>query len=194
MAVAEQAPKPGLRIDIPSVPNLRDLGGYAIAGGGRVRPKQLYRSVELNHLEGPDLERFAQLGIRTVFDLRTAAERAAEPDPVLPGTEQVVCDVLADSQSAAPARLLKVVADPALAGEMPGDGKALALFERGYREIVSLPSALTAYREFFARLARTHLARRCFTAPPAKTAPAGAQRQRCCCSVSPSKTCSTSTS
>jgi hypothetical protein len=28
---------------------------------------QLYRSVELNHLHGGDLERFAELRIRTVF-------------------------------------------------------------------------------------------------------------------------------
>jgi len=27
----------GRRIDIPSVPNLRDLGGYTVAGGGKVR-------------------------------------------------------------------------------------------------------------------------------------------------------------
>lgn len=154
MAMAEEPLEPGTRIDIPSVPNLRDLGGYAIAGGGRVRRKQLYRSVELNHLQGQDLERFAALRICTVFDLRTAAERAAEPDTVPPGTVQVVCDVLADSQSAAPAQLLKVVSDPALAAQMLGDGKALALFERGYREIVSLPSALTAYREFFTKIAQ----------------------------------------
>lgn len=79
MASIESTFKPGSRIDIPSVPNLRDIGAYALAGGGRVRTGQLYRSVELNHLEGQDLERFAKLGIRTVFDLRTVAERAAEP-------------------------------------------------------------------------------------------------------------------
>jgi protein-tyrosine phosphatase len=136
--------KPGRRIDIPSVPNLRDIGGYALGGGGRVRAGQLYRSVELNHLQGEDLERFANLGLRTVFDLRTAAERSAEPDVVPEGTERIVCDVLADSQSAAPAQLLRVLADPALAEQMLGGGKAVALFERGYREIVSLPSALSA--------------------------------------------------
>jgi len=157
MARIESTFKPGRRIDIRSVPNLRDIGGYALAGGGRVRTGQLYRSVELNHLQGQDLEQFAKLGIRTVFDLRTAAERSAEPDLVPEGTEQLVCDVLADSQGAAPAQILKVLADPALAEQMLGDGKAVALFERGYREIVSLPSALSAYREFFTKIAQdTH--------------------------------------
>jgi protein-tyrosine phosphatase len=152
MTSTERAFRPGQRINIPLVPNLRDVGGYATAGGGRVRTGQLYRSTELNHLTGEDLERFADLGIRTVFDLRTAAERTAEPDVVPDGTEQVVCDVLKDSQNAAPAVLGKVLADPAFAEQMLGGGKAVQLFERGYREIVGLPSALSAYREFFTRI------------------------------------------
>ena len=104
MTVTAPEFRPGQRIHIPSLPNLRDIGGYATATGGRVRTGQLYRSTELNHLQGDDLERFAELGIRAVFDMRTAAERLAEPDVVPEGTEQVVCDVLKDSQSAAPLR------------------------------------------------------------------------------------------
>ncbi len=154
MAAVETTFTPGRRIDIPSVPNLRDLGGYAVAGGGSVRTGQPYRSVELNHLQGADLKQFAKLGIRTVFDLRTEAERAAEPDVVPEGIEQVVCDVMADSQSAAPAQLLTVLADPALAESMFGEGKAVGLFERGYREIISLPSAIAAYHEFFSKIAQ----------------------------------------
>jgi protein-tyrosine phosphatase len=128
--------------------------GYPTASGGRVRTRQLYRSTELNHLQGEDLDRFAELQIHVVFDLRTAAERAAEPDVVPEGTEQVVCDVLKDSQSAAPAQVLRVLSDPALAEQMLGGGKAVQLFERGYREIVSLPSAPHAYRELFVKIAR----------------------------------------
>jgi protein-tyrosine phosphatase len=146
--------RPGRRIDIPSLPNLRDIGGYATATGGCVRTGQLFRSTELNHLHGEDLDQFAELGIRVVFDLRTAAERAAEPDVVPEGTEQVVCDVLKDSQGAAPTQLLRLLSDPALAEQMLGGEKAIQLFERGYREIVSLPSALRAYREFFGQIAQ----------------------------------------
>jgi protein-tyrosine phosphatase len=86
--------------------------------------------------------------------MRTAAERDAEPDVVPEGTEQIVCDVLKDSQSAAPAQLHKVLSDPALAEQMLGGGKAVQMFERGYREIVSLPSALSAYRKFFTSIAQ----------------------------------------
>ena len=153
MTTTEAAFRPGRRIDIPLLPNLRDIGGYATATGGRVRTGQLYRSTELNHLRGEDLERFAGLGVRVVFDLRTEPERAAEPDVVPDGTEQVVCDVLRDSQGAPPALLGKVLSDPVFAEQMLGGGKAVQLFEGAYREIVSLPSALGAYREFFGRIA-----------------------------------------
>lgn len=154
MATTESEFRPGRRIDIALLPNLRDIGGYPTAGGGRVRTGQLYRSTELNHLAGEDLDRFAALGVRVVFDLRTAAEREAEPDVVPPGTEQVVCDVLADAQDAAPAQLLKAVADPVAAEQMLGEGRASRLFEHGYREIVGLPSALRAYRAFFTAIAQ----------------------------------------
>ncbi len=146
---------PGQRIDIPAVPNLRDIGGYATADGRRVRTGQLYRSVELNHLAGADLEAFAGLGVRTVFDLRTQAEREAQPDVVPPGTEEIVCDVLADEGSAAPAQLLSVLGDPGAATQLLGGGKAQALFERSYRDIVGLPSALRAYRRFFTSVAES---------------------------------------
>ena len=152
LSTTERPFKPGRRIDIPLLPNLRDIGGYATASGARVRTGQLYRSTELNHLAGEDLEQFAKLEIRTVFDLRTEAERTAEPDVVPDGTEQVVCDVLKDSQGAAPALLGKILSDPGFADEMLGGGKAVQLFERGYREIVSLPSALVAYRDYFGKI------------------------------------------
>jgi len=49
----------------------------------------------------------------------------------------------ATSSSLAPA-LMKVLSDPALAEQMLGDGKAARMFENGYRDIVRLPSALSA--------------------------------------------------
>ena len=140
---------PGVKIDIPSVPNLRDIGGYAVAGGGRVRMGQLYRSVDLSHLHGDDVAALAGLGIHTVFDLRTKDERLAQPDVLPPGADAVVCDVLAGDKQAAPAQLFDSLVDPAATEKMLGAGKATALFEEGYRLIVGLPSALTAYRAFF---------------------------------------------
>jgi hypothetical protein len=63
---------PGANIPIATVPNLRDVGGWRTTGGGRVRRGLAYRSTALNRLDGEDLMAFAGLGIRSVYDLRTA--------------------------------------------------------------------------------------------------------------------------
>lgn len=147
--MTEHHDAPGARIPIDSVPNLRDVGGWAVAGGGHVRRGLLYRSMELDALSDADLPRFGELGLRTVFDLRTAAERTAKPDRALPDVRAVVLDVLADSTDAAPAEVLGVLGDPAAAERMLGGGRAVELFESAYREIVSLPSAIDSYHRFF---------------------------------------------
>ena len=143
---------PGRLIELASLPNLRDIGGYATRDGGRVRMGRLYRSTELGRLTDQDLETFGRLGIRTVFDLRTEAERQAEPDRLPDGTQLVVCDVLADSQQTAPAQLEAILTDPSVADRVLGGGRAAELFEQAYRDIVSLPSALAAYRRMFTSL------------------------------------------
>ena len=59
--------------------NLRDLGGYESGDGRRVRGGCLFRSDELHALTDADLDAVSELGIRVVFDLRNADERAARP-------------------------------------------------------------------------------------------------------------------
>jgi protein-tyrosine phosphatase len=137
---------------ITSVPNMRDLGGWPTRDGGRVRRGLVYRSTELNQLAGADMTTFAALGIRSVYDLRTEKERAGQPDHLPPGTKLVIIDVFRDSQDAGPAQLFSVMTDPVAAEKMLGGGRGLKLFETGYREIVSLPSAASGYRRLFADL------------------------------------------
>jgi len=144
--------EPGQSIEMASVPNLRELGGWPTRDGGRVRAGLLYRSTELDKLTGADMAAFAALGIRSVYDLRTEAERSVQPDRLPPGTEYVVVDVLEDLADAAPAQLSKVLADPKAAEEMFGGGKGQALFESAYREIFGLASARAAYRRLFSDL------------------------------------------
>jgi protein-tyrosine phosphatase len=54
--------------------NFRDLGGYQTEDGRSVRWGRLYRSDTLSKLKGDDLQRFSELGIRTVVDLRYPVE------------------------------------------------------------------------------------------------------------------------
>jgi protein tyrosine/serine phosphatase len=59
--------------------NFRDYGGYPTRGGGRVVNGLLYRSGQHVEATDADLRTFADLGIRTVIDLRGNAERQRHP-------------------------------------------------------------------------------------------------------------------
>ena len=69
------APTPGRSIPIASVPNLRDLGGWVTRDGGHVRTGVLYRSAGLGKLQGGDVQTLGDLGIRSVYDMRTRISR-----------------------------------------------------------------------------------------------------------------------
>ncbi|MCI2958704.1 tyrosine-protein phosphatase [Agromyces atrinae] len=136
------------RVPLQSAPNLRDLGGLA-AGDGTVRPGVIYRSATLARLGGDDLVAFGRLGIGTVYDLRTAAERADSPDILPDGVRSVGLDVLADSTTDVAASVGQLASDPAGLAASLGEGRGVALMRESYRNIVSLPSALEAYRAFY---------------------------------------------
>jgi protein-tyrosine phosphatase len=141
------------RIAIATAANLRDVGGWSTGDGRRVRSGVVYRSAQLSRLHGEDLTAFADLGVRTVFDLRTAGEVAHQPDVLPEGTRAVHLDVLADAQHAAPAELQQIFEDPSRADEFLREGQAERYFESAYRDFVTLPSARTAYARLFEGLA-----------------------------------------
>ncbi|MEU7729674.1 tyrosine-protein phosphatase [Streptomyces sp. NPDC040724] len=146
-------PVPGRAIPIEGVPNLRDLGGWQTPGGAVAR-NTVFRSAEFSGLQGDAAKAFAALGIRSVYDLRTGAERAAQANAVPAGTEYIVLDILADHAGAGPAQMLQVLSDPKAAEDLLGDGKAVKMFEDSYREFLTLPSAMTGYRQFFTAIAQ----------------------------------------
>ncbi|MBB4137878.1 tyrosine-protein phosphatase [Gordonia humi] len=140
---------------IASLPNLRDLGGRRAADGATVKSGLLFRTADFRGLTDDDAAKFTGLGIRTVYDLRSAAERTGLPDPDFPGVADIALDVLADAGTAIPANLDTVLSDPHLVHEVDevlGGGKAVELITGTYRELVTLPSAQAAYRRFFAGL------------------------------------------
>lgn len=59
--------------------NLRDYGGWAVPGGGRVKTGLLYRSGQHIEATEADLEAVHALGLRTIIDLRGVTERARFP-------------------------------------------------------------------------------------------------------------------
>ena len=72
-------------IALPGTLNLRDVGGYPVADGGTVRWRTLLRSDALNRLDDAGRAVLADLGLRTVIDLRTDSEVEAAPS-ALDGT------------------------------------------------------------------------------------------------------------
>ncbi len=73
---------PTRTIEFEGATNFRDLGGYASRRGGAVRWGRVYRAAALHGMTPNDLDRFAELGITTVYDLRSEMEFTDEPDPV----------------------------------------------------------------------------------------------------------------
>ncbi|WP_055475770.1 tyrosine-protein phosphatase [Gordonia sp. HS-NH1] len=143
---------PGAPSPIPSLPNLRDLGGWRTVDGRTVRSGLLFRSTDFSALDVSDVPALEALGLTAVYDLRSEHESEAIPDPVLPGASNIALDVLADAQMSIPANIGAVLADPAVvaeAGEMLSGGKARAMISGTYREMITLPSATAAYTRFF---------------------------------------------
>jgi protein-tyrosine phosphatase len=74
MSATDEAEQFGRHIPLEGAVNFRDLGGYLGADGQRVRWRRLFRADGLSSLSPTDLKIVADLGIRTVIDLRTAPE------------------------------------------------------------------------------------------------------------------------
>ncbi|MGE3692777.1 MAG: tyrosine-protein phosphatase [Novosphingobium sp.] len=66
-------------LELEGVHNFRDHGGWAVAGGGRLKRGMLWRSGEHADASAADLAKIASLGLANVFDLRSGTERAARP-------------------------------------------------------------------------------------------------------------------
>jgi protein-tyrosine phosphatase len=70
------------RVPFEGVPNFRDLGGYPTRSGARVRWGLVFRAGVLDGFRPADLTLYDQLGLRTVFDLRSDTECDERPSMV----------------------------------------------------------------------------------------------------------------
>jgi protein-tyrosine phosphatase len=142
--------RPGTSIPLDSLPNLRDLGGWETVDGRMVRYGMLFRSTALDKLSDDDGRVLAdRLGVRTIYDLRTAGEVETAPDRVPDGVAFVNLDVLADDAESSQAGTGDLLADPVAFKQELGGGQNAATYAKGYREIVSLPSAVDGYRRLY---------------------------------------------
>ena len=100
---------------LTGAPNFRDLGGYTTRDGRTIRRGLVFRSGHLGELSAADYARLAPLGIRYVFDLRTAEERDAAPTD-WPGAAPRFVPLPAPFGPNDIAALMRRLADPAFDG------------------------------------------------------------------------------
>lgn len=141
-------PAPGAPIELATLFNLRDAGGWPTRDGRRVKRGVIFRSTALDQLSDADAATLAGFHIRTIVDLRTEAERVASPDRPVPGARSIVADVLAGSAIAAPARMQSFFREPESAMEFLAAGHADDAMRSAYRESITLPSARAGYAAF----------------------------------------------
>jgi protein-tyrosine phosphatase len=67
-------------LDVESVWNFRDLGGYETSAGEITRSGMVFRSGDLSRLESRDASTIASIGLRTVFDLRDPVASEKRPN------------------------------------------------------------------------------------------------------------------
>lgn len=130
-------------LHLATAPNFRDLGGYRTADGRWVRMGVLYRSDQLDKLSDADRAKLTRLGIRTVVDLRTDAERAGGPDRLPAGASPLVADVLDGTNTPTDMSVLLAV---------PGD--PATTMEGLERTMVEAPVAQAAYRTLLNQVRR----------------------------------------
>ncbi len=144
---------------VAAVPNFRDAGGLPAGNRRTFRPGFVFRSGQLVDLPEAPRRAISSLGIGQAVDLRTHAERLAQPDSLPRSVRIRIADVLADNPGSGAASLA------ALANSAPstvpvdainaafGGGRAAELMIGSYQGFVLLESAQLAYRTFVSAVA-----------------------------------------
>ncbi len=133
------------------LPNGRDLGGYRTSGGSTIRQGVVFRSAAPTDAAARDS--LTELGISTVFDLRTVAERDQRPDLLPRSTRHVVADLLSDSPESGAANLgamAQAVMGGAASALTAVDVRAIMI--SSYQSFATLPSAVAATADVLSHL------------------------------------------
>jgi protein-tyrosine phosphatase len=86
------------KLDFEGANNFRDLGGYPVAGGMRVKYGMVFRSDQLGNLTDADQDLLSAIGLRTVVDFRRRVEREEILDRIDdPGVRQISLPVEAEA-------------------------------------------------------------------------------------------------
>jgi protein tyrosine/serine phosphatase len=137
-------------LPLEGVHNFRDYGGYAVAGGGRLKRGVLWRSGQHFGATDADLLAIAALNLATVHDLRTDHERGREPCRRYEGFGARVFHPPVPSAQSAPH-----VAAAATTRQRTPEATREAM-RRNYTTIAFRPELIAAMRVYLAELAAGH--------------------------------------
>jgi len=144
-------------IEMSGVHNFRDYGGYAVAGGGRLRREMLWRSGQHHGASDADLARIAALNLGAVYDLRFDDERRSHPCRRPPGFAGQVFFASETPQQAAPEESDDLTVAPHVAAARTGRGRDAASMRRIMAQVYTVlpfrPNLVTAMRHYVAGVA-----------------------------------------
>jgi protein-tyrosine phosphatase len=133
------------------VANFRDLGGHTTRDGRRVRSGQIFRSGHLAHASDADLAELAELGIRTVFDFRSAGDLEIDGHDRLPEGAAHVSLPMPDPAVGDDLRAKLRESGPEEMEAVFGNGGAEAMMKKSAAGLVR--ERVEPYAEFVRRLA-----------------------------------------
>ena len=139
-------------INLKSVGNARELGGYPVADGRKVKHGVLLRTADLNTISGEDIERLKNVyHLSVIADFRMSVEAAPKPDPVIDGVKYLNLSVINEETF-----------NKKLEKKLDFEGDAVARLKYTvdsgivstnlYIEFLSDDAGKKAYREFFVEL------------------------------------------
>ena len=139
-------------INLNSVGNARELGGYSTVDGQKVKSGVLLRTAALYGISSEDVTRLTKdYRLSVIADLRMSIEAAPKPDPVIEGVKNVSLHVINED-------LLPKDAGEKLFAGNDVMSRLNAIIESGfmsddlYVRFLSDDSGKKAYREFFREL------------------------------------------
>lgn len=137
---------------LEGVHNFRDYGGYAVAGGGRLKRGVLWRSGQHHGATDGDLAAIAALDLAAVFDLRGSKERSTHPCRRPEGFAAAVHFPEEPSQRPAPNIAAPHIAAAQTARQRDAASTREAL-RRNYGSIAFRPELIAMMRRLLAELA-----------------------------------------
>lgn len=142
-------------IELQSIGNMRDLGGFQAGNGKKIKYGKIFRSAHLHYLSETDQITLQALRINKVIDFRGVEEQENESDKPMPDTEYFLFPVFSSTR-------IPVINEEFIKDMLHNKNRLIDLLFRQkeqmqevYRDFVLEESALKAYHDFFQILLRS---------------------------------------